>query len=500
MGWVLVIEENQGLLDEIKDAVSQIDPKAELVHFPNSRAFLAWMDQLQAQDPQISPPKPADRFLGIVTAIETWRFKDIRLIGKFKALFIQQGLAATEDEIFVVFTAYEAPDFQKKRFEYRSVNNVIFKPFDKLVLLQVLDIAMKGRTALKNQFAHTAKSGAEIEMLKEVLLTGIGELGFQTQAAEPLKIGAVAKYYANFLATRQHRSALAQVLSFEKTEGKEMGTAELRFFAVDQTQSFNIQKLAQKGNSKRTLPNAREIAEFEFIFVKRDGSGLCDEVRPSIERFYDHPIRVFESLSDLTKYLLEKPLPVEKRFVFIDHGHIAGDEVKEVESIMTMHADKNLAICLLCPRILTEPMELELSALCEDIFYSPFNRSYIVKGLKRKFSALRNKEELFESHHETEQQIHVSNPVQLVEISEAGLIMAYHREVQLGSFREFHLTLPNENEVVPLMAQCNFTEQTQDKKIFHCHFAFFGLRDHELKFVRRWMLNQYVGEKQKSSQ
>lgn len=499
MGWVLVIEENQAIFDEIKDALAQIDSKAELVRFHDSWAFLDWMQKLQDQEPELDPPRPADPFLGIVTSTETWRFKDVKLIGKFKALFVQKGFAKSEDDIFVLFTAYESPNFQKKRFEYRSVNNIIFKPFDKLVLLQVLDVAMKGRTALKNRFAHTAKSNAEIEMLKEVKMTAIGELGFRTESHQVLQPGVIAKYYADFLETRQHRSALAQVIAFEKPPEKEFGAAELRFFALDQSQSFNIQRMAQKEGHQVLLDPAGENRDaFEFLFVKTKNDSLCVEIQPSVERFFDHDVNAFASLEEVSHFLAAAPADSRRRFVFIDHALIAGNEVQEIDVLLGSHAGKNLSLCLLCSRILPETLELELSSRCEDVYYAPFNRSYIVKSLKLKWPELKNKEDLFKWRKDCEQTIHVSNPVKLVEISEAGLVMGYHREIRLGSFREFHLLLPNENEIVPLMAQCNFTAPSTDKKIFHCHFVFFGLRDHELKFVRRWELTQYVGEKQKS--
>jgi hypothetical protein len=499
MGWVLVIEENQAIYDEIKDALAQIDPKAELIRFHDSWAFLDWMQKLQDQEPELDPPRPADPFLGIVTSTETWKFKDVKLIGKFKALFVQKGFAKSEDDIFVLFTAYESPNFQKKRFEYRSVNNIIFKPFDKLVLLQILDVAMKGRTALKNKFAHTTKSNAEIEMLKEVKMTAIGELGFRTETHQALQPGVIAKYYADFLETRQHRSALAQVIAYEKAPEKEFGAAELRFFALDQSQSFNVQRLAQKEGHQVMLDAAGENRDaFEFIFAKTENDSLCTEIQPSIERFFDHDVNSFASFEELVRFLGASPADSRRRFIFVDHALIAGNEVKEIESFLALYPERNLGICLLCSRILPEPLERELSALCENIFYAPFNRSYIVKSLKLKWPALKNKEDLFKWRKDCEQAIHVSNPVKLVELSEAGLVMGYHREIRLGSFREFHLLLPNENEVVPLMAQCNFTAPSSDKKSFYCHFVFFGLRDHELKFVRRWGLNQYVGEKQKS--
>ena len=499
MGWVLVIEENQSVLTELSEAVALTDSKAVLVSFPDSHSFLKWMDGVQAQNPELDPPLPKDKFLGFITALESWKFKDVRLIGKFKALFIQRGFAKSEDEIFAIFTTYDSPQFQKKRFEYRSVNNVVFKPFDKLILQQMLSTAFMGRKALKNKFTHTLKARSDIEMLKQVKLVGVGELSFQTHSPVEIQVGSMAKYYADFLETRQHRSALAQVLSYSNPQGGEFGIAELRFFALDQAQSFNIQKLAQKDRQRRELSYVTSVSpEYEFIFLRKAESSLCDEVRPSFERFFDHKVTTVDSLSDLNAALMERDTNAVKRFIFVDHGHVAGNEIEEIDTLLNAHTTKNIGICLLCPRILAEPLEWELSSRIEDIFYSPFNRSYIVKSLKKKWPGLIAKEELFESHHDTEQTIHVSGSVKLVEVSEAGLVIEYHRPITLGSFREFHFTMPDETEVPELLAQCNFSAPGTDKKIFLNHFVFFGLRDHELKFIRRWMLNYYVEEKQKA--
>ena len=501
MGWVVVVDDSVTIVNEIGEELTQIDPKLTTVHFRNSTDFLAWIEKLQSNDPEMSPAIPTDKFLGLVTSVETWKFKDVQLIGKFKALFVQRKLAEKEDDIFVIFIGYETPTFQKKRFEYKSVNNFLFKPLDKLLLKQMLDIALKGRQPVKTHYTHVQKIARQIEMLKEIELSQIGELSFQTKTEQKLEVGMVAKYYAEFLETKQHRSAMAQVIQYDAVEGQTVAHAKLRFFALDQTQSFNIQKLAQEYKTRRALDGAKApIETYEFVFVKNDSSPLADEVMPAVERFYDHPIRSLGSLKELDKWLTERATPeaVKKLFVFLDHQNIAGNEAAELDGILKIHAERNLALFVLSPRIFSEELEMKLSSRCEDIFYAPFNRSYIVKGLKLRWTDLANKEELFESVRDVEQTIHVSTPVQLVEVSEAGLVLSYRKEIPIGSFREFVLWMPHEIEVPTLLAQCNFTEKAADGKSFNCHFIFFGLRDHELKFIRRWMLLQYVGEKQKS--
>ena len=504
-----MIEQDLGFVADLDEALSQIDPKLQTVRFATSTEFLAWMEKLQAHDPELSPPLPTDVFHGLITSIESWKFKDVRLIGKFKTLFVQKKLAAKEEDIFVLFTGFETPTFQLKRFESKSVNNVIFKPFDKLLLKQLIDVALKGRVAVKTHYTHVLKAVSKIEMLKEIRLLQVGEISFKTVSDQTIEPGLTAKYYADFFETRQHRSGLAQVLKTEPHTGDrrivasagESGEAAagvidvtLRFFALDQTQSFNIQKLAQ--THKNVVPlidKAPAPNDYEFVFIEQESSVFAAELKPSFERFFDHKISSVPSIAYFTKELAT--YTAKKVFVLIDHAHIAQNEAAEVASLRKLHP--NLSVFILTRQILSEELEVELSSLAEDIFYAPFNRSSIVKGLKLRYPDLANKEVLFENVHDVEQTIHVSTPVQLLEVSEANLVISYRREIPLGSFREFVLWLPNEAEVPTLLAQCNFNEKSADGKGFKCHFIFFGLGDHELKFIRRWMLLQYVDAKQK---
>ena len=498
MSWIFVIEQDQSLFEEIAEAISLIEPKIDVIRFAENKSFLDWLTRYVQHDSALEPPAPKDQFLGIVTAVEPWKFKDVKLIGKFKALFIQKGLALNEDNLGVVFTGYEADALQKKRYENRAVNNFIYKPFDKIVLRQMLEIAFSGRHSVKKFYVHNLKMTAQVEMLKEIVSTGLTEVGFQTSSDQPVEPGKVSKYYAKFLETDQHRSALAQVLNAEK-DSKSF-QVYLRFFALDQQQSFNLQKLVREKSKNVPLNGTSEAREsFEFIFIPHPQSSLCDEVRPSVERFFDHPIRVITSLAELVK---ELSLPAEapsliRRFIFIDRMHVIGNEAAEIQGVLNSIIEKNLSVFLLSPKIFNEALELELSVTCEDIFYAPFNKSYLMKGLKQRWPALRVREELFEARREMEQAIHVSNPVRMVQVSEAGLVIEYYREIALGEFREFVFWMPNEIEVPTLMAQCNFTERVEGKKTFYCHFVLFGLRDSELKFVRLWMRHQYIEAKQK---
>ena len=498
MSWIFVIEEDQMLFEQIAEAVSLIEPKIAIIRFLESKAFLDWMTRFAQHDPQLEPAPPVDQFLGIVTSVESWKFRDVKLIGKFKALFVQKGLAVNEDNLGVVFTGYEADALHNKRFENRAVNNFIYKPFDKIVLRQMLEIAFSGRHSVKKYYVHNLKLDSQIEMLKEIVSTSLTEVGFQTISDQPVESGKISKYYAKFLETDQHRSALAQVLTADN--GARPISVYLRFFALDQQQSFNLQKLVREKSKNIPLLGTPEAAEnFEFLFVTHPKSTLCQAIQPTVERFYDHPVHSVASLAELDQHLgpHNKVESATRRFLFIDRANVIGNEVAELNGILNSYPALKLSVFVLSPKIFTEKIELELSPICEDVFYHPFNKSYFMKGLKQRWPGLRAKEELFEARREFEQNIHVSNPVKMVQVSEAGLVIEYGREIALGEFREFVFWMANEVDVPTLVAQCNFTEKVEGEKPFHCHFVFFGLQEAELKFIRLWMRHQYIETKQK---
>lgn len=501
MSWILLLEENPESVAQIKDVLQQIDPKISIVHFRKSKNFLDWMAVANDSPTVADPPLPKDRFLGLITAIELWNFRDIQLIGKFKALFVQRGWAQREEDICVVFTGYESETDVRRRYEHRAVNNLIFKPFDKLLLRQMLEIAFTGRQKVKKYHVHNLKTEAKIEMLKEIRISGLTEIGFQTVSDQKIETGKTAKYYADFLVTDQHRSALAQAIHSDPIPDSAMSRVSLRFFALDQQQSFSLQRQIQQHKQTRALPGKSGPRErYEFIFLRDESGGLCEEIEPSIERFFDHHIRVANDIVELEAALKDSAAEkhVQKRFLFVDSARVRGNERSDLEGLMMANESLGLSIFLLSKRVFAEPLELALSAIIDDIFYAPFNRSYVIKTLKQRFPDLRTKEDLFESYRETDQVIHVSNPVKLVEVSEAGLVIEYYRELPVGSFREFVFWMPNEVDVPVLLAQCNFTERSQGGGGYRCHFIFFGMHDAQLKHLRLWMRHNYVEAKQKS--
>ena len=125
----------------------------------------------------------------------------------------------------------------------------------------------------------------------------------------------------------------------------------------------------------------------------------------------------------------------------------------------------------------------------------PLERSYIVKRLSFIRPELRSKEKVTVSSIAMTNILKVANPVETSEVSEAGMILKYHRSLEIGSFREFIMWLPNEADIPEIIANCNFTEPDKGGDGFTNHFVFFGMKDHYLKHIRLWMREAYIKQK-----
>lgn len=496
MAWVVVVEKDNLFYRQIQEALEGIDPNLVVMRFIEVREFLMWLTQLEKKDPEILAKVPAPPLKGVVTEIEGWGFKDITLIQKVKPLLVKLGFAAQEDELCIFLSGHDHPKLEMKRYEHRFVNNFVFKPFDKLLLKQSLETALTGRVPVKKHHINNFKTEVKIEMLKSIRLTEVNEIGFGTISDQKVESDKITKYYADFLQTEQHRSAFARALQNNNVKGSTLYKINLGFFALDQQQSFNLQKMIKSQNQSRTLPTIGQ-QDAEFFFLQHESGQLCQQLAPSLERFYHGHFQSVDTVDKLLDVLKTRRALASAAvfYVFVDCSFWLGNEVAEIKILKELQQGGDIQLFALSSRVFPEAQEIEMSEVCADIFYSPFNRSYIIKSLKFRWPALANKEDIFIGFGDFDQVIHASNPVGLKEVSEAGLVLQYYRELPVGTFREFILWMPNEVNTPTLLGQCNFVEFDKEKKIYNCHFIFFGMKDYHLKHIRLWILHNYIEAK-----
>lgn len=74
-----------------------------------------------------------------------------------------------EEPTAIIFTGFERPEFKIRDYErenYRT--DIIYKPFDKLILQEHLFMALVGRRPAKASLVHKMKTSVEVEMIRRI--------------------------------------------------------------------------------------------------------------------------------------------------------------------------------------------------------------------------------------------------------------------------------------------------------------------------------------------
>jgi hypothetical protein len=235
MKYVYILENDPKSTTEIVEALGKIDPKLVPRIFNTLESFANWIQLLTkegkkaiavggfgiGEDPSQAHANSEaaklqsaddDQLVLLVSNNEILGKKHLPLLKKAQDLFILKGLCTKEDPTALVITAFDNPDFDPQTIQARLVNNVIVKPFDKMILVQHLIFALSGRHPPSAYTLHNQKTSAIIEMLKDVHVEAYSEVGFITQSTRPIPIGAVAKYYGDVFTAGQTRSVFARCL------------------------------------------------------------------------------------------------------------------------------------------------------------------------------------------------------------------------------------------------------------------------------------------------
>lgn len=264
MKYVYVLENDSKAIADILESLKSIDPTLQPRIFSSLESFANWI-QLLTKDgkkaiavggfgPDDKPgkePSDDDQLVLLVSNNDILGKKHLPLLKKTQDLFILKGLCTKENPTALVITAFDSPDFDAQTIEARLVNNVISKPFDKLILKQHLIFAIGGRQPPTAFTLHNQKTSAIIEMLKDVEIEAYSEVGFITRSVRALPVGAVAKYYGDVFKVGSTRSAFARCFRCEPDPQKPKEfIAGFTYFGTDPEQITSFRKNAQTSEKK----------------------------------------------------------------------------------------------------------------------------------------------------------------------------------------------------------------------------------------------------------
>lgn len=550
MGVVCLIEQDAQIKSVIESTLKEIDGQLEILSFSDLGDFYKWfssiinkssssdVEEVNSKDsgtkntPNKSRSDQNLKSIDLKLLIGDIQFLGpnyFSLIEKLRKLMVRRKLLKNESDLAIILTAFDSPELNFKQIESQIITNVFFKPFDLPILKQQLKVALGKLKSVNDNSVFSQKLETSAEMLKEVQLESFTDLGFVTRSNRELKINDVSKYYSSHFEVHQKSSLLARCLSCHPHPNfPGEFQAEFQYLGVTNHQ---IRKLRQElfsnrvnGNNddpikKQVIPRAikdekmNENFSNHFLIFLRSSTDPSLELKEAIERNISNAsvtvnrnMKLFLENMERGDYSVLGTKPIHGLFLTAEY-FVNSQDVSFWEEILEKVFQFNLKLNPKFSKpklILTSHIELsearlrQLSPIVSDIIYTPIDRPYLYKRIVTLFKGLQPKQETIEVMSvETCEIIRVANPIAITSISEANITMKYYRPISLNSFRRFCLPSTHNEETLELLGSC-FKSEKQDGSYLN-HFVFFGITDRYLKYIRKWILEKYVSEKEKKA-
>lgn len=527
MKFIYILEDDERIQKDLFETLKNIDPKLAIRFFHSLAEFHEWLKVSVSEGalalatggrtykddtgPPLEPSSSHQLRL-VIAKNEFMGIQNLGLIKRAREFFLRKKMCSEQELTALILTAFDSPDFDINLAEERIINNVIFKPFDKLILKQHLEYALTGHHPVTSTAVASMQINSTIEMLKEVSLNSISEIGFTTVNNHAIRIGALTKYYSDSFTTDSKKSLLAYCHSCQEI-GPEQYLCEFLFFGADNQQVSQIRRNIIQ-NKNHTLDTVHQSSDTKKrILIMDEDVPLSMEQKTFLsERFTNSEVYTYSNYGQLLSDLADKEtpnrqtLPVEFDIIFTNYELFEIDKQKKWEQLQQYLKDR----CKLHETEMKTVPELyfiskrrlpidevkNLSSWAKEVFFTPLDKTYITKKLLKTHADLANKTPVEIAHQKDNNPLKVANPVEITQISEAGLVLKYYREMSIGAFREFILWRPEELETPEIIGTVNYTEKDKGGGDHYLnHFVFFGMKDYYLKHIRLWLREAYIKTK-----
>ncbi|MES3036863.1 MAG: hypothetical protein V4736_03070 [Bdellovibrionota bacterium] len=482
MKYVILLEKDTRAQAEIKEALRKINQDFQVLSFQKLEELANWVNELikdgvantLGKNGDDSPMVP----LMILERDQLGRNKN-QLLTQMRSLFIRRGLCTFQDPVGCILTSFDNFDLDRKDIEDPSITNIIFKPFDKLILEEHLKLAAAGiKVESKGGDLFHMQAKSKVEMLKDIELVSFCEYGFVTKTEEPVTEGRISKYYSTLFEINRTNYAYGECVYNQKVKDKNYYLSYFQFVAMETPFINHMRKVVMKAAkipfnlpyySKKTTPT--RVRQWAMDDDKRDKiSAMLKE----FVQFLPCSIVTKEEAQAVSSVAPTDLLVVLKE----DYAHVR--TFAEPSQIIVISFDK-----------IDEDFLREAEGAM-DVITLLADRMYIKS--KVKFLSSRNTEMPWELVQKSES-IQSGNPVDVVEVSESGIFITYAKPMKIGTFRKFLMLLDKEATNTPFTATCNSIKKNEKGEYVH-HFVFFGMTDAYLKRIRLWIRNTFIEKKQ----
>lgn len=487
MSRVLLIDNEVKSTDEIQKTILSLDPQCAIELFDSLSAF-----EEKAKE------AAADYFLFNLVIIEyqlaKWNEWEKR---------IAELRSKLPPEAVICFTSYDSASVNRKHILHLSVFNLLYKPYDPLILKESLNMALKtslnSAVEIKPVEIKPQPSKAFVGILKELDILSLSELGFVTQNDAQIPLYTFSKYYSRLFSHEKKQSVWAQCIQSEPDpQNTNLFISRFHFVGIDSPVLMKLRKHIQDNKTqkvKQTVWSFTDSAKHRPVMIAViENAETLPTLKVDIEKNFKN-VTV-----DILKYEPEKmktPFSVPYDCVINLNPHLSPEALKPLFK-------SDITPLLVSSQSVTDDQFKEWLPFYRDILRLPLDRGYFYKKLKIHIPDLQFNEASEIVTISTSEKLKAANLVKLSEICELYLIFSYHREMPRQSYREFAFVAEDENQMMQFPAFCSFAkkgtaEPRQKAAGFTHQFTFWGMTDHFLKEIRIWLLHNYIEQNKSDS-
>lgn len=339
--FTFVLEDEPKFQTEIYGALRKISPQMKVRFFNSLEDFSVWIGQFVKdgmttvetagfripEDSEIESISSEKSIRLLVCKSEILGAKAISLIGKTIDLFVRKNACTQEDKTAIILTAFDKDDFEVKPFEVSFINNVVFKPFDSLILEEHMRYAFVGRKKPNDENFKSNKLESQVEMVKDIPCEGFSDLGFLTVADREIRMDQASKFYADEFASESIRSVMARCAKSIARTGRDQSgfLCWMEYFGLEPGQIKKFRKeLINEFPSAQMTENLNRFNKNILIMEPVEGLELNSSMKrffpQSFSFFYNDWERfIFDSSPQTSSLLADKDVPGEHTYsMFLD--------------------------------------------------------------------------------------------------------------------------------------------------------------------------------------
>lgn len=315
---VVIIEPEYANQEIIKAIIKKINPDIETKIFESLKMFFdSYKKSVNFSSENIPKHKKNDE------NHEDNHFKNVKLIiADIEATYnVDQNLwkkfldsqknskEKNESPPRFLYTSYDKGEFDPYKYRSDVVYNILIKPLDDTLVEQIVSLALQPEGPLEIKTLYSQKQPGAIELIKDIEIERLTELGFRTKSRRPIEINKIARYFGDALGDRKNPSMFAYCYAnYESDKKNSIYSSSFSYFGISKDQLASIRRLIQSDKSKTNYPFVKSLSKdmelsYTFIILSKNLDLVSNIQNFILDKFLNINILVFSSLDNILQQL-----------------------------------------------------------------------------------------------------------------------------------------------------------------------------------------------------